>query len=61
MACLLTGAVLIVLAAVSIITIPRIRYRMFKLLSVKVTTAGGDGVIKFLADDETALPFLFYL
>ena len=29
--------------------------RMFNLSSVKVTTAGGDGVIKFLADDEAAL------
>ena len=97
MACLLTGAVLLVLAAVCVITIPRIRYeryryiidsanirvregifwiketiipmerlhklqvsqgpidRMFKLSSVRVTTAGGDGVIKFLADDEAAL------
>ena len=97
MACLLTGAVLLVQAAVCVITIPRIRYeryryiidsanirvregifwiketiipmerlhklqvsqgpvdRMFNLSSVKVTTAGGDGVIKFLADDEAAL------
>ena len=97
MACLLTGAVLLVLAAVCVITIPRIRYeryryiidssnirvregilwiketiipmerlhkiqvsqgpvdRMFKLSSVRVTTAGGDGMIKFLADDEAAL------
>ena len=96
MACLLTGAVLIVLVAVSIITIPRIRYeryryiidsanirvregifwiketiipmerlhklqvsqgpidRMFRLSSVRVTTAGGDGVIKFLADEEAS-------
>ena len=97
MACLLTGAALLVLAAVCIIIIPRIRYeryryiidssnirvregilwiketiipmerlhkiqvsqgpvdRMFKLSSVRVTTAGGDGMIKFLADDEAAL------
>ena len=94
---LLTGAALLVLAAVCIIIIPRIRYeryryiidssnirvregilwiketiipmerlhkiqvsqgpvdRMFKLSSVRVTTAGGDGMIKFLADDEAAL------
>lgn len=97
MAFLLIGAGIIVLAAVCIIIIPRIRYeryryiidsanirvregifwiketiipmerlhklqvsqgpvdRMFNLSSVKVTTAGGDGVIKFLADDEAAL------
>ena len=29
--------------------------RMFGLSSVRVTTAGGDGVIKFLADEEAAL------
>ena len=28
--------------------------RIFKLSSVKVTTAGGDGTIKFLTDGETA-------
>lgn len=97
MACLLIGAGIIVLAAVCIIIIPRIRYeryryiidsanirvregifwiketiipmerlhkiqvsqgpidRMFGLSSVRVTTAGGDGVIKFLADEEAAL------
>lgn len=95
-ACLLTGAVLLVLAAVCVITIPRIRYeryryiidsanikvregifwiketiipmerlhklqvsqgpidRMFRLSSVRVTTAGGDGVIKFLTDEEAS-------
>lgn len=96
MACLLIGAGIIVLAAVCIIIIPRIRYeryryiidsanirvregifwiketiipmerlhkiqvsqgpvdRMFKLSSVRVTTAGGDGIIKFLADEEAS-------
>ena len=96
-ACLVTGAALIVVTAICVITIPRIRYeryryiidsanikvregifwiketiipmerlhklqvsqgpidRMFRLSSVRVTTAGGDGVIKFLADDEAAL------
>lgn len=28
--------------------------RMFKLSSVRVTTAGGDGVIKFLTDEEAS-------
>lgn len=28
--------------------------RLFKLSSVKVTTAGGDGVIKFLTDEEAS-------
>lgn len=95
-ACLLTGAALLVMAAVCIIIIPRIRYeryryiidsanirvregifwiketiipmerlhklqvsqgpidRMFRLSSVRVTTAGGDGVIKFLTDEEAS-------